>query len=255
MLVSVLASSSKGNSVYIKTKHHELLIDAGMNAKYLEEKLKENETSLKNIDYILITHTHSDHVSALNTITKKYNPTLIMTSLMFKDLPYLEKYDNIQILFDDIDLGDIQIQNIKTSHDASDSRGYIITEGDSSIVNITDTGYINQKNFSKISNKSLYIMESNHDVEMLMHGHYPGWLKKRMLSDTGHLSNEASSYYLSKIIGNNTKMIILAHLSEENNTPELALNQLRNTLKENNIEFSNIIAAKPKEKTELIEVW
>ena len=101
MLVSVLASSSKGNSVYIKTTHHELLIDAGMNAKYLEEKLKENETSLKNIDYILITHTHSDHVSALNTITKKYNPTLIMTSLMFQDLPYLEKYDNIQILFDD----------------------------------------------------------------------------------------------------------------------------------------------------------
>lgn len=97
-------------------------------------------------------------------------------------------------------------------------------------------------------------MESNHDIEMLMHGKYPAWLKQRMLSDTGHLSNEASSYYLSKIIGSSTKMIILAHLSEENNTPELALKQIENTFKENNIEFTNIITAKPKEKTELIEV-
>ena len=254
MLVSVLASSSKGNSVYVKTKNHELLIDAGTNVKYINEKLRENGTDLSNIDYILITHTHSDHVSAINNIVKKYHPTIIMSALMFKDLPFLEDYEHILILFDDIEIDSLKIENIKTSHDTTDARGYIITENGASIVNITDTGYINQKNFKKISNKSLYIMESNHDIEMLMHGKYPAWLKQRMLSDTGHLSNEASSYYLSKIIGSNTKMIILAHLSEENNTPELALKQIENTFKENNIEFTNIIAAKPKEKTELIEV-
>lgn len=255
MLVSVLASSSKGNSVYVKTQNHELLIDAGTNVKYLNEKLKENGTDLSNIDYILITHTHSDHVSALNNIVKKYHPTIIMSALMFQDLPFLEDYEHILILFDDIEIDTLKIENIKTSHDTTDSRGYIISENGASIVNITDTGYINQKNFKKISNKNVYIMESNHDIEMLMHGKYPAWLKQRMLSDTGHLSNEASSYYLSKIIGSSTKMIILAHLSEENNTPELALKQIENTFKENNIEFTNIITAKPKEKTELIEVW
>lgn len=178
-----------------------------------------------------------------------------MSALMFKDLPFLEDYEHILILFDDIEIDTLKIENIKTSHDTTDSRGYIISENGASIVNITDTGYINQKNFKKISNKNVYIMESNHDIEMLMHGKYPAWLKQRMLSDTGHLSNEASSYYLSKIIGSSTKMIILAHLSEENNTPELALKQIENTFKENNIEFTNIITAKPKEKTELIEVW
>ena len=254
MLVSVLASSSKGNSVYIKTTNHELLIDVGMNAKYLEEKLKENETSLKNIDYILITHTHSDHVSALNTITKKYNPTLIMTSLMFQDLPYLEKYDNIQILFDDIDLGDIQIQNIKTSHDASDSRGYIIPEGDSSIVNITDTGYINQKYFNILSNRNVYIMESNHDIEMLNNSKYPFALRQRILSDKGHLSNYDSAKYISKFIGSKTKYVLLAHLSEENNTEELALETLDKRLKKEKIAIDNIIIAKQNQATDLINI-
>ena len=139
---------------------------------------------------------------------------------------------------------------INTSHDASESKGYVFTTNDSSLVYITDTGYINNKYFKKLYNKNMYIMESNHDVEMLMHGKYPPWLKQRVLSDKGHLSNQASSFYLSKLIGNNTKTVVLAHLSHENNTEEIALDTLKSTLREYNVDFKNIHIAKQDSKTE-----
>ena len=154
----------------------------------------------------------------------------------------------------EITLEDLVIENIKTSHDTSDSRGYIVTQGNSSVVQITDTGYLNQKYFKKLQNKTIYIFESNHNIEMLMHGRYPKWLKARVSSDVGHLSNESSAFYLTKLIGENTKEIILAHLSEENNTPELALETLNNEFAENNIKFNNIVVAKQEERTDLIEV-
>ncbi len=254
MLVSVLASGSKGNSTLIQTKTANFLIDAGSNAKNINEKLKENNLTLSDINYILISHTHADHTSALKVITNKYKPTIILSEVMYNDLDYLKDYDNILFLKDNLKLDGVIIENIKTSHDASDSRGYIITEDSSSIVQITDTGYINQKYFDELKNKNLYIMESNHNLEMLMNGRYPKWLKARVASDVGHLSNESSAFYLSKLIGSNTKKVILAHLSEENNTPSLAIETLKNELLQNNIEFSNYEVAKQNEKTEAVEV-
>lgn len=254
MLVSVLASGSKGNSTLITTDRVKILIDAGKNKKYLEKELNQINLSLKDIDYILITHTHADHTSSLKTIVKSYKPKIILTELMYQDLDYLKNYENILFLTDNLELEDLVIENIKTSHDTSDSRGYIITQGNSSVVQITDTGYLNQKYFKKLQNKTIYIFESNHNIEMLMHGRYPKWLKARVSSDVGHLSNESSAFYLTKLIGENTKEIILAHLSEENNTPELALETLNKEFAENNIKFSNIVVAKQEERTDLIEV-
>lgn len=254
MLVSVLASGSKGNSTLITTDRVKILIDAGKNQKYLEKELNQINLSLKDIDYILITHTHADHTSSLKTIVKSYKPKIILTELMYQDLDYLKNYENILFLTDNLELEDLVIDNIKTSHDTSDSRGYIITQGNSSVVQITDTGYLNQKYFKKLQNKTIYIFESNHNIEMLMHGRYPKWLKARVSSDVGHLSNESSAFYLTKLIGENTKEIILAHLSEENNTPELALETLNKEFAENNIKFSNIVVAKQEERTDIIEV-
>lgn len=254
MLVSVLASGSKGNSTLITTDRVKILIDAGKNQKYLETALNQINLSLKDIDYILITHTHADHTSALKTIIKSHKPTIVLTELMYQDLDYLKNYENILLLTDNLELEDLVIENIKTSHDTSDSRGYIVTQGNSSVVQITDTGYLNQKYFKKLQNKTIYIFESNHNIEMLMHGRYPKWLKARVSSDVGHLSNESSAFYLTKLIGENTKEIILAHLSEENNTPEIALETLNKEFAENNIKFNNIVVAKQEERTDLIEV-
>ncbi len=254
MEVTVLASGSKGNSTLVKTKDNLFLVDVGMNMKYLDAKLREVEVLLKDINYIIITHTHSDHINALPTLIKKYHPTVIVTKKMLKDLTVLKEYDKVIFLEDDLEINNLKIESIPTSHDAIDSRGYIITEENSSVVIITDTGYLNKKYFDKLCNKNLYIFESNHDIEMLLHGKYPKWLKQRVLSDVGHLSNQSASYYLSKLIGPNTQKIILAHLSEENNTPEMAMENIKEYFSQENIEFTNIVTAKQLEITERTKI-
>ena len=123
------------------------------------------------------------------------------------------------------------------------------------MVYITDTGYINHKNFEKLSNHNLYVFEANHNVEMLMHGKYPAWLKKWVRGDEGHLSNDQAGFYLSKLIGDNTKTVILAHLSKENNTPDIALQEVSSIVRDNGVEFNNFVIAIQRERTELIEVW
>ena len=249
MLVSVLASGSKGNSTLIRTDKLNILIDAGMNLKYLKEQLSYFELVPNDINYIFITHTHKDHVGALETFIKHSDATICLGKKMYEDLEYLKTYDNILILDKMLELEDVLIETIKTSHDASESLGYIFTSNNKSLVYVTDTGYINNKYFTKIYNKNMYVMESNHDVEMLMHGAYPPWLKQRVLSDRGHLSNKASSFYLSKLIGDNTNYVVLAHLSHENNTEEIAMKTLNDTLNEYDVQFKNIFIARQNEKT------
>lgn len=251
MRVSVLSSGSKGNTTYIETERAKILIDIGNTSKYVKEKLEDFGVKPEDLDGILITHTHVDHVKGLKVFDKKYKVPIYITDIMYKKLDYLEDYVSLS---DEFDIKDIHITSIKTSHDTEDSRGYVISSNNSSIVYITDTGYINKKYFDILSNKDLYIMESNHDVEMLSNGRYPFQLRQRILSDKGHLSNYDSSKYLSSFIGNNTKYIMLAHLSEENNTEELAYNTLINRLNNDNKLSPNIIVLKQNKETELISI-
>lgn len=251
MRVSVLSSGSKGNTTYIETDNTKILIDIGNTSKYIKEKLEDFGVKPEELDAILITHTHVDHVKGLKVFEKKYNIPVYITDIMYKSLDFL---DNYKLLSDEFDIKDIHVTSIKTSHDTEDSRGYILSSDNSSIVYITDTGYINKKYFDILSNKDLYIMESNHDVEMLSNGSYPFQLRQRILSDKGHLSNYDSSKYLSSFIGDNTKYILLAHLSEENNTEELAYETLISRLNNDNKHVDNIIIAKQDKETELISV-
>ena len=250
MLVSVLASGSKGNATLIRTEKLNILIDAGMNTKYIKGRLEEFGLTPLDIDYIFITHTHKDHIGALKTLVKNYSPTVCVGKKMLNELECLINYENILIISEYMELEDVFVESIKTSHDASESVGYIFTHKESSLVYITDTGYINNKYYKQLYNKTMYIMESNHDVEMLMHSRYPTWVKQRILGDRGHLSNHASSIYLSKLIGNNTKYVVLAHLSHENNTPEIAIDTLKSTLKEYGVNFRNYSVAYQDKKTE-----
>ena len=127
MLVSVLASGSKGNSTLIKTDKLNILIDAGMNFKYIKDRLLEFELTPKDINYIFLTHTHKDHIGALEVLLKNCNPTLCLGSKMYQELDYLAGYDNILILDNIIELEDTIVEVIKTSHDTSESYGYIFT--------------------------------------------------------------------------------------------------------------------------------
>lgn len=249
MKVCVLSSGSKGNTTYIETDEAKILIDIGNTCKYVKEKLEEFGVLPSELDAVLITHTHVDHVKGLKIFYNKYHVPVYMTDIMHSDLDYVENYVAVT---DDFDIKDMHINSIKTSHDVLDSRGYIVSNGGKSIVYITDTGYINKKYFDILKNRNLYIMESNHDVQMLTNCSYPFKVRQRILSDKGHLSNYDSSKYLSSFIGDNTKYILLAHLSEENNTEEIAYETLVSRLKDDNRHVDNIIIAKQNKETELI---
>lgn len=252
MKVIVLSSGSKGNTTYIETNNTRILIDAGNTCKYIINKLNEYNMDPATIDAILITHTHSDHIKGLPVLLKKINPCVYITEKMY---PYLEYLENYHIIKENIlTIKDMIIEVIKTSHDTEDSVGYIINNNDKSIVYITDTGYINQKYFNTLKNRDIYIMESNHDIEMLNNSSYPFATRQRILSDKGHLSNYDSAKYLSNFIGDKTKYILLAHLSEENNTKELAYNTLTDRLNKENITFENIIITTQNKETEFIYI-
>lgn len=251
MQVSVLSSGSKGNTTYIESKNAKILIDVGNTAKYIKEKLEDIGVEPEELDAVLITHTHIDHIKGLKVFEKKYNIPVYLTDIMLKSLDFIDKY---VLLDDEFDIKDIHINSIKTSHDAPDSRGYVLSSENKSVVYITDTGYINKKYFDILKNRNLYIMESNHDVEMLNNGSYPFSLRQRILSDKGHLSNYDSAKYLCSFIGDNTKYVLLAHLSEDNNTEELAYETLVSRLNKNNIHINNIIIAKQNKETDLISI-
>lgn len=252
MRVCVLASGSEGNSTYIETDEVKILIDLGRNAKYIKEKLESINVKPEDINYILISHTHKDHTSALKTFTNKYKTTVLLSQKMFFELEEIKDYDHIMIYEDKIYLKDLKIDAIKSSHDAPDSRNFIINYKDTSIVYVTDTGYVNRKYFPLLKDKDIYLFESNHDIEMLLNGPYPKWLKDRVVGSYGHLSNKDSSLYLSKLIGPNTKKIVLMHLSNTNNTKEKALEMINETFKEYDIDFKNITCANREEITEVL---
>lgn len=254
MRVCVLASGSKGNATYVASSITSLLIDMGPSCTYVEKELQEIGVNPNQIDGILITHTHVDHIGGLRVFMKKYNPKIYLSQKMYDELSALMLISNYQLIDSDFKINDIDIKIIKTSHDVADSNGYILENNGKSVVYITDTGYIHYKNHKQLENKSLYIMESNHDVEMLMNGKYPYPIKQRILGDRGHLSNKDSAYYLSHFIGENTEGIVLAHLSEDNNTSELALKTLKEALLKEGQTVEHIIIAEQKNRTELLEV-
>ena len=168
MKICVLASGSKGNCTYIETEKTKLLIDIGTTSLHVEKKLKDIGIDPHDIKGILITHTHTDHISGIRIFIKKYQVKLYLTSVIYEELKTMFPILNYEIVDRNFEMDDLNIEIFKTSHDAPDSNGYILSSRNTSIVYITDTGYINIKNHNKLKNKDLYIIESNHDVEMLM---------------------------------------------------------------------------------------
>lgn len=254
MKVCVLSSGSGGNCTLIESGKTKILVDLGTSSLYAEKRLREINIEPEEIDGIFITHTHVDHIKGIKVFLKKYNTKLYLSEIILKEIYNEIKPQNYEIIDSEINLNDFNVTMFKISHDTEDANGFIFESNGRSVVYVTDTGYLNIRNHKLLTNRNMYVFESNHDVEMLMNGHYPYHIKQRILGDTGHLSNKDSAYYLSKFVGNNTKCVILAHLSKDNNTKELALETLQDCLKKCNKDVEKILIAEQDKRTELIEV-
>ena len=224
-----LFSSSKGNSYYIQGNSSAILIDAGRNLKQLELALSANYLSMQNVRAIFVTHEHSDHISALKVLLKRYDIPLYASR---GTLDYLTRTDKVpasarlNVITDAVETAGFRVERVETSHDAAEPCGYFVTTPDGRRMSlVTDTGYLTQNARQALSRSHLAVIESNHDIDMLREGMYPYILKKRILSDSGHLSNAACAEALPDFVGSGLTRIILGHLSEENNTPHLALNE------------------------------
>ena len=222
-----LFSSSKGNSYYIQGNSSAILVDAGRNLKQIELAMAANGLSMKNVGAIFVTHEHSDHISALKVLLKRYDIPLYASR---GTLDYLTSADKVpaharlNVIEDIAEVADFRVERVETSHDAAEPCGYFMTTPDGRRMSVvTDTGYLTENARRAIGRSHLAVIESNHDIDMLRDGMYPYILKKRILSDSGHLSNAACDEALPDFVGAGLTRIILGHLSEENNTPHLAL--------------------------------
>lgn len=221
-----LASGSAGNSTYVTTADGDILVDAGVSAKMLMSAI-EQVGDVSKLRAVAITHTHGDHIKGLKTFLKKVSVPLIASTDTLETLAENDQIpkDTKTIAADSgvVTIGDIAVDFFATSHDAKGSGGYVITlpNGKRAAV-CTDLGIMTEGVRQKILGCNALLIESNHDIEMLRRGPYPASLKLRILSDQGHLSNNACAVELPSLLKSGATRIILGHLSAENNSPLLA---------------------------------
>lgn len=234
MQLCSIASGSSGNCIYVGSDTTHLLVDTGISKKRTEEGLKEIGMSLQDVDGILITHEHSDHISGLGVISRKYHIPIYATP---KTIAAIQNTSSIGVveetLFQPIHadesfvIKDIKCSPMHTSHDAADPVAYRFKCGQKQVAIATDLGTYNDYTVECLKGMDALFLEANHDVHMLQVGPYPYMLKQRILGDRGHLSNERSGQLLSRLLHDKLQTIILGHLSKENNLPELAYETVR----------------------------
>lgn len=235
-----VASGSCGNCHYLEYNDTKILIDAGLSGKKIEENLRKLDKNLENTAGILITHEHTDHIKGAGILARRYNIPIYAnrnTWDCMKDKLGKLKEDNIRFFDNDIPfiIGDINIKAFSIHHDAADPVGYTLNNGITKISVATDLGHVCDNIKNNLFESKLVVLESNHDVQMLKIGSYPYYLKQRVMSNKGHLSNEDAGKFCVELVKRGTEKILLAHLSKENNFPELAFETVKGVLKEKNI--------------------
>ncbi len=229
-----IASGSSGNCIYVGSDSTHLLIDAGISAKRIEQGLNEIGIKGGELDGILITHEHSDHIKGLGVLARKFGVPIYGTSETLEEIgkaTSLGKFDKglLTPVRPDVEFaaGDLVIQPFQVDHDAANPVAYRVKSGRKSVAVATDMGHFDQYVIDHLQNLDALLIESNHDVRMLETGPYPYYLKKRILGDHGHLSNENAGRLLCQILHDGLKHIFLGHLSKENNYEELAYETVR----------------------------
>jgi phosphoribosyl 1,2-cyclic phosphodiesterase len=235
-----LSSGSNGNCYYLGNEFHGILIDAGISASSIRKFLKNMGISMQTIMGVLITHNHIDHIKGLEVLTRKNSLPAFTTHKVWKSILTPQKKispDCIREipLMQKFHLAGFDIEAFPVCHDAPETIGFHICAGDKKITIVTDLGHICQTAAPYIKAANLLVIESNYDEQMLVNGKYPHYLKARIQSDHGHLGNHQTSAFLADIISDNLSNICLAHLSKNNNSPEMVLQTLQQTFSERGI--------------------
>ena len=242
-----LASGSSGNAQYIASQETSLLLDAGLSGKYIESALKNVDIDIRKIKGILVTHEHSDHIKGVGILHRRYGMEIYTSNKTWDAmLPKIGKVDLEKVHFfnpgEAFDVGDIQVDPFSISHDAIDPVAFSFRTHNAKLSMATDLGIWDDEILNEIKDSDLLVLESNHDVEMLKMGSYPYYLKRRILSEVGHLSNDSAGELITRVVKEgNVKNVLLAHLSKENNLPELAYETVRSIVEENGIQVGTDI--------------
>ncbi len=231
-----VASGSTGNCMLLEIDGRHLVIDLGVSASMLRSAMSANGLAWEDVDAVLITHTHSDHVKGLGVCMKRIHAPIFMShtsknTLMLENATALNYAARTEIL------PDLWVTAIPTSHDCPGSIGFLIETANTRFGYLTDLGVIPEGVTELFSGCDCIVLESNHDEEMLRYGPYPAYLKRRILSEHGHLSNEACAEALTQFAETGTGCFLLAHLSQENNRPSLALESARKATAGRNVEL------------------
>lgn len=234
---SMLASGSTGNAMLVENREVRLLVDVGLSAKKIDELLAMRDRDGARIDGILITHEHADHIKGLSVFARKYKVPVYANEKTWAALERLvSKCDELDKRTfrtgERIDFGSMQVDSFEISHDAAEPVGYRFHSDDQIISLATDTGYVSEKMKALLADSDVLILESNHDVDMLRAGNYPWNVKRRILSDNGHLSNDAAAEALCDMLVGRIRRVYMAHLSRNHNLLDLARLTMKNLLHE-----------------------
>ena len=265
MRICSIASGSSGNCIYVGSDNTHVIIDAGISGKRIEEGLNSIGLSTGDLDAILITHEHSDHIASLGVISRKYAIPMYATKGTINGITRQKCMGHIdESLFNEIaadndfKIEDLVIKPIEVSHDAAEPVAYRIDHEGRSVGVCTDLGTYDDRIVNGFSGVDVLFLEANHDVRMLQVGKYPYYLKQRILSDKGHLSNENCGRLLCRLLHDNMKSITLSHLSAENNLAELAYEAVRMEILMDDVAYSpsdfEIKVAKRDAPSQLIAV-
>ena len=247
MVFCSLYSGSSGNSMFITSDRAKILIDAGLPGKKIDEALKAIDEETKNIDGIFITHEHSDHIKGVGVLSRKYDIPIYANAdtwnAMEGSIGKIKEH-NIKVIDKRsvTEIGDLSVKAFNIPHDAAGPTGYTVSDVKKNISVATDFGTFTREIYDNIKDSEVILLESNHDVNMLKFGPYPYTLKRRILSEIGHLSNEDCGSAIVELVKSGAnKKIILGHLSNTNNQPDLAYATVLDVLNDNGIKVDEDI--------------
>ncbi len=239
---TVLSSGSTGNATIVQSNSATVLVDVGLSAKKIEELMRERGVAGHHVDAIVVTHEHSDHIKGLGAFARKFNLPIYANAATWDALErhvgqIAPEKRVIMETGEDISFGTLKTTSYAISHDAAEPVGYVFDEDGVKLSLATDLGYVSDKVRRMIEDSDVLVLESNHDVGMLRMGRYPWNIKRRILSDIGHLSNEAAGEALCQLLTDRTKRVYLAHLSLDHNLMDLAKLTVNSILESNGFFF------------------